>query len=192
MAVCKTCPTILRSGNETGYCSVCAPPDKHEDTIIHTPFFPYAKAGEAKQWDRLLIKILIEVACVFGVTVTELEKKSAQHSAPYLAVQYLIADFFRVSLSDVVRFGKLSREDIAKMRYEAEVLHRHDGGFREKYKKVRTALETIDRDILPKCVDPAVIPLREETDEEYKLSVRFTRTVARPVDFVQVSREANT
>lgn len=184
MATCKNCGTILRSGNKTGYCSVCAPPEKHKGAI-HNPFFPYAEAGEDKQWDRFLIKIRAEVARVFDTSVSALEVRRKgdidAHSVSQLAIQRILADFFRVSVSDVVRFGKIPRDVVAQMRDEAEILHRHDADFREKCKKVRSALETIGRDILPECADTAAIPVKGETYEEYKPYVRFTRTVAQPV-----------
>ena len=179
MATCRKCATILHSENKTGYCSIHQPAPKREKGI-HKPFLPYVGGPNQRLWDGFLMRIHAEVARAFDTTVTVLGGKHPDsHSPAQLAVQHLLAEFFKAPISAVVRFGKVQRDTIAQMRYSADVLYRHDAGFREKYETVCIALKGIEHDILPECIDRASLSPRKEAYEEYMPYVRFMRTVAK-------------
>ena len=181
MATCQKqkCATILRSENKTGYCSIHQPDPKREKNI-HKPFLPYVGGPDQRIWDGFLMRIHAEAARAFDTTVAVLGGKDPDlYSPAQLAVQHLLAEFFKAPISAVARFGKVPRDTVAEMRYSADVLYRHDDGFREKYETVCIALKGIEHDILAECIDRASLSPRKEAYEEYMPYVRFVQTVGR-------------
>lgn len=180
MTRCKKCPTILRSGNHTGYCSICEPPPSREGGM-NTPFFPYAKEGEKKQWDRFLIKIRVEVARAFRVTIAELEDKTLMPTTPpHSAVFLILKRLFRIPDASIKQHIRMPATWWGMYQEAGLLLHDTDDDFRIKYALAYNALQSIGHDVLPGCADPADLYTQEEAREEFKPYVRFVRTIGKP------------
>lgn len=177
MARCKKCPTILRSENHTGYCSICEPPPAKEKTL----FFPYAENSENKQWGRFSLNIYTKIAGTFSVTVKTLEDKSvsAQTDA-HIAVYLLLTELFHISVKHISRYMKIPIYQLEAALQKARESHCHDAVFQKQYREAKDHLLSMGHNILPKCADPAVLPAQDEPYEEFNPYVRFVRTMGKP------------
>lgn len=180
MARCKKCPTILRSGNKTGYCSVCKPFLANEN-IHHSPG---VEKNEKGQWGHFFIKIRVEIARAFHVTIhdVEVEGKVSVIAPPHYAVILILKNLFRVPDADIrqhIRIPFLYRE--------ASVLYTTDADFKAKYDNAHHALKSIGRDILPRCASDANLTAPQAIHEESNPYVRFTRTPAKPAGSIRTN-----
>lgn len=179
MRRCKKCPTILRTGNKTEYCSICEPASRQGGGSV-TPQDPYRGGGQQQQWDRMIFKIRTEVARCCGITVIELEKsRHDPYKEQQLIVHRIIAELFCIPASAVVRFGRIPRDIVAHMRNAGETLYTRSGEFRAQYDKTRTAVQSIGHDILPACAETRNLHPPQGIHEQPAV-IRMTRTTRAP------------
>lgn len=175
MAICKACPTILRSGNKTGYCALCAPLPPMGGGITLT------EESDDKQWERLLMRIYTEVAIAFLIAVKILEKQDVSvQTDGHLVVYLLLTEFFHISADRISQYLEISTFQLASALEDACKRHQQDTDFRERYDKARGNLSSIRRDTLPDFIDPAVLPVMSELPDAYEPAIRFTRTAVKP------------